>query len=322
MNKNIIGLILLLAALIILPFFLQSFYLHLALNTIIWVILALSLNIIMGFIGELNFGHAAFYGIGAYTSTLISMKLGLPLPVSILAGALAAGLVSIIIGFPSFQTKGHYFALVTLGFGELVRLVLVNWEGLTNGPIGIRSVPSLGLGNNEKAYYFLFLLICILVYLFVLRLHSSYVGQAFQAIHEDPFLAESIGIPVKRYKLLGFFFSATIGGLAGALMAHFIGYISPDQFDINATMTMVLMVIAGGAGSTWGPVVGAVLLSFIPETLHAVEQYRTGVYGIILVLIIIFLPNGLAGLGKNMLLRKYLKFVNQNSGIANNSPLE
>ena len=284
------------AFLVALPFFLPTFGLHLAATTIIWVMLALSFNVMVGGLGELSFGHAAFYGIGAYSSTLLVMKLGVPIPAAIVAAMLITGAIGFLVGIPAFQTRGHYFALVSMGFGELVVLLLINWESLTEGFIGIRNIPGFGFGEDLKPVYFLLLAICALVVLLLRRLQNSHVGEAFDAIREDTFLAESIGIPAKRYKLLGMLFSTAIAGLAGALVAHLIQYISPTQFDINATITINLMTLVGGVGTLWGPIVGAIFLQLLPEMLHGIDQYRMGVYGLILILVIIFLPGGLASL--------------------------
>ncbi len=286
------------AVLVIMPFFLPVFGLHLATTIMIWAMLALSFNLLIGYLGLFAFGHAAFYGIGAYTSTLLAMRLGVPVPLAILAAVPITGLIGFLVGIPSFQTRSHYFALVSMGFGELVVLLLINWESLTEGFIGIRNVPGLGLGDNLIAVYFLLLGICTLVVVFLQRLLASHVGQAFDAIREDVHLAESIGIPEKRYKLLGMTFATSIAGLAGALVAHMIQYISPTQFDMNATITFNLMVLVGGAGTLWGPIVGAIFLQLLPIVLHGIDQYRMGVYGLILIVVIIFLPGGLASVAE------------------------
>ena len=296
MERKSLLLLLLGTLLVALPFALHVFYQLLAVTAILWILLALSFNTLVGDLGELSFGHAAFYGIGAYASALTVMRLGVPVPAGVLAGALVAGMTVFLVGIPAFQTKGHYFALVTMGFGQLVVLVMTSWENLTGGAIGLRNIPSLGLGDDLRATYLAFLVIFALVLGFLYRLRSSHVGEAFDAIREDTFLAESIGIPAKRYKLLGFFFSCAIAGLAGGLMAHLYQYVSPLEFDLSTTLTIALMTLAGGAGTLWGPIVGALFLHLVPETMHAIDTYRTAAYGLILMLLIIFLPGGLASL--------------------------
>jgi branched-chain amino acid transport system permease protein len=293
------GVTLALAALT-LPLWLQSAYhLHVAIMAAIFGVLALSLNLLLGYTGQLSLGHAGFFGIGAYTSALLTLKLDWSFWPAL---AVAIGLTAAagwLIGRLSLKLRGAYFVLVTISFAGVVSLVSVNWIELTNGPLGLPGVPApelLGWSLRAKtAYYYLVLVALALSYLVCARLVRSRIGRAMVALRENEPLAESIGVEVTHYLVLAAVISAAMAGLGGSLYAHYTRFVSPEVFLFTYTVTMVIMVVAGGKGTLAGPIVGAVLFTALPETLRAVTswQWQMLAYGVLLVLLVFFLPRGI-----------------------------
>jgi branched-chain amino acid transport system permease protein len=253
----------------------------------IYIIMALGLNLITGVTGQLSLGHAAFMSIGAYASALVSMQTGLPFGLALLSGALAAGIFGIILGFPTLRLSGDYLAVATLGFGEIVRVVLVNME-ITGGALGLSPIPT-------KTNVWLTWILVMVVVLAMYRIENSRFGRALLAIREDEIAAEAMGIHTTRYKIMAFAIGAICAGLGGALYAHFITYINPIDFGFMKSIEILNMVVLGGMGSIPGTVLGAVVLTVAPETLRFVDQYRMLFYGALLVMMMIFRPNGLLG---------------------------
>lgn len=307
-----IGVLISILAAVLVPFVItESYHLHLVNMTYIYIILAVSLNLLIGFIGELSLGHAAFYGIGAYTSALITMDLGISFWISLFIAIAAATLTGFLVGYPALRLKGPFFAITTLAFGEIIRLVINNLEGLTRGPMGLPgikppnpiTIPGLFTIDfyDRRAFYYLILFFTIISLGVVYRLVFSRVGRAFLAIRENDILAESIGVKTKHYKILAFTVASGMAGLAGALHAHYILFISPVTFDLAQSINVVLMVIIGGSGTILGPILGALLLTLLPEVLRAIAEYRMVIYGAILVFTIVFMPNGIVGTIKGKL---------------------
>jgi len=295
-----IGRGLLAAATLTLPFWLgDPYYLHVVIMAGIFGVLALSLNLLLGYTGQLSLGHAAFFGIGAYTSALLTLKLEWSFwPALAVAIALAAA-AGWLIGRLALKLRGAYFVLVTISFAGVISLVSVNWIELTNGPLGLPGVPAPDLGpwslRTKTAYYYLVLAAVALSYAVCRRLVRSPIGRAFVALRENEPLAESVGIDVTHYLVLAAVVSAAMAGLGGSLYAHYTRFVSPEVFLFTYTVTMVIMVIAGGKGTLAGPLVGAVLFTALPEALRAAAswQWQMLAYGLLLVLLVFFLPRGI-----------------------------
>ncbi len=290
----------LLAAAALVPLVIHSEYL---LNTAVlagvYVILASSLNITNGYTGLFSFGHAAFYGIGAYTAAILATRLGwgfwLTLPV---AGVVAA-VFGAALALPTLRLSGIFLALVTIGFQEITYLVTLNWIGLTRGPMGIPGVPPAALFGLElrgnAAYYWLVLALDVLTLFVLSRIVTSRVGRAFVAIREDELAAQASGIPTFKMKVLSFVVATFFAGIAGAFFAHHARFVSADSFRLDETFVILTMLIVGGMGSLPGPVIGAAVLVVLPEASRFLAEYRGVVYGLILIAVILFRPEGVAG---------------------------
>jgi branched-chain amino acid transport system permease protein len=283
------------------PFWIGNpYHLHVLIMAGIFAVLAMSLNLLLGYTGQLSLGHAGFFGIGAYTSALLTLPplewsfwIGLP------AGAALAGAAGWGIGRLALKVRGAYFVLVTISFAGVISLVSQNWMELTNGPLGLPGVPAPSLGpwslRTKTAYYYLVLAALALGYLVCRRLVRSRVGRAFLALRENEPLAESVGVDPTRYLVVATVSSAAMAGLAGVLYAHYTRFVSPEVFLFSYTVTMVIMVIAGGKGTLAGPIVGAVIFTALPEALREVVswQWQMVLYGALLLLLVYFLPRGL-----------------------------
>jgi branched-chain amino acid transport system permease protein len=272
----------------------------------IFVLLASSMNLITGCTGRLNLGHAAFYGIGAYASTLVVMKLGFPVWLGMVMGGLITVLFGVLIGIPCLKLKGAYLAITTLAFGEITRLAMINFVPLTNGPLGIRGIPgppAIGFSStllisfeSKTSYYYLILFICVLCLLTIRRVLNSQIGRTFMAIREDEVRAETVGIDTIQVKIMNFALGAFFAGIAGSFYAHYVRFISPDTFTLGETFTILTMVVIGGLGTFYGPIVGGVIFTFLPELLRAISEYRMILYGLMMSVAIIFMPDGIVGL--------------------------
>ena len=283
-----------------LPLWLPSAYhLHIVIMAGIFGVLALSLNLLLGYTGQLSLGHAAFFGIGAYTSALLTLKLDWSFWPALAAAIALAGAAGWIIGRLALKLRGAYFVLVTISFAGVISLVSVNWIELTNGPLGLPGVPAPELGRwslrTKTAYYYLVLAAVALSYAVSRRLVRSRIGRAFVALRENEALAESIGVDVTHYLVLAAVVSAAMAGLGGSLYAHYTRFVSPEVFLFTYTVTMVIMVVAGGKGTLAGPLVGAVLFTALPEALRAAAswQWQMLAYGVLLVLLVFLLPRGI-----------------------------
>lgn len=265
----------------------------------IWSILALGQNIITGFCGQLSFGQAAFYGIGAYTSVLLTIHFGLPYPLALIASAVVAGFFGLLVGYPAIRIGGDYLFLVTIGFSEIMRLVFLNWDGLTGGAIGIPNVPTIDLFGYQfytnKDYYLFSVFLLAVIVLGLSRIINSDIGRSFKAIREDEVAAKAVGISVARYKMLAFGLGASLGGVAGSLVAHFLAYVGPDMFtNWESNMAFIIMLL-GGMGSIPGTIIGAALLIGTFESARGLVDYRLYIAGGILLAIVLIKPSGIMG---------------------------
>lgn len=288
-------------ALLLLPSLIsESFVVYIETLVLLNIIGAMSLHLILR-TGQMSMGHAAFLGIGSYTSVLCMMSLGLPWIVGfILAGALSA-LVALVVGPIILRLRGVYFVLVTFTFGEMIRLGMVEWAGLTGGSNGIFQIPPPwpALARPEY-YYYLALVVAGACVLFARRLLASDFGHAMDAIKESETLAEASGIPVFRIKVVVFAIACAMIGLQGSLTAHFVHFIAPNSFTFETSLQFVVINVIGGLGSMWGPIVGTVFMVALPELLRGWAQYQWFLYGIALVLVMAYLPGGLIQLGSRL----------------------
>jgi branched-chain amino acid transport system permease protein len=262
--------------------------------------LAMGLNLPTGYTGQVSLGNSAFFAIGAYTSALLVTKAGFGFFSALPFAALLAGVFGLLVGLPSLRLSGSYLSIVTLGFAEIVRMVLTNWHSVTNGPMGVKNIPrpflwglELSLRNNG-AYYLIFAILFFTTLLSYLVVRSK-TGRAFIAIKEDELAATMMGIRTVYYKVLAFVLSAGISGVAGAFYAHFMRYIDPNSFTFDTSILILSIVILGGMGTLRGMYLGAILLVSFPEVLRFLDQYRFVFYGLVLVLMMHFRPQGVLG---------------------------
>ncbi len=289
-----------LGVLFVFPLFVSDEYiLNTAVLAGIYIILASSLNITNGYTGLFSFGHAAFYGIGAYTAAILATRFGFPFLLTLPLAGIVAGFFGAAIALPTLRLKGIFLALVTIGFQQITFLVIMNWIGLTRGPMGIPGIPPasfLGFDlTSNFGYYYLILFLDVAVIFLISRIINSRVGRTFVAVREDELAAQSISVNVFRAKVLSFVLATFFAGVAGAFFAHHARFVSADSFRLEETFLILTMLIVGGMGSILGPVIGAVLLVVLPEIFRSLAEYRGVVYGCIMIAAILFRPEGIAG---------------------------
>ena len=283
------------------PFRAVSHYIDVMIFAGIFCLVSIGLSMLMGYAGQLSLAQAAFFGIGAYTSGILTSRFGLNPWMVMPAGMLLAALVAWLLGIPALRLKGHYLAMATLGFGVIVHIVLneeVNWTG---GPSGMADIPSLSVAGakvtSEIAYYYLVWSAVFLALLFCFLVLHSRVGRALRAIHEDETAAEAMGVPTARLKVQVFVLSAVLAALAGSLYTHYVTFLNPGSFNLMWSMRFMLMVMVGGMQSLWGAVLGTVLMTFVGnEWLQVFADFEILVYGAILLVVALFLPKGLVSL--------------------------
>jgi branched-chain amino acid transport system permease protein len=282
----------------VLPFGLDNDYVLLLFNIMaLNGLVVLGLNLMIGSTGQVSLGHAAFYGLGAYVGAIASATYHLPLPCSLLLSLLLTGATGYLLALPTLRLEGHYLVMATLGFNIIVSILFGQLEDLTGGPSGFPGIPKLRLGSlaidtDLKFYYFIWAIFLILFGL-TLNLTDSRWGRALKAIHEKDLTAETLGIPTYRYKVTVFVLSCLYAGLAGFCYAHYVTFISPKTFDIFHSVQVVTMVVVGGMGSVWGGLAGTALLTCLPELLHRFEDLHVLLYGLTLMGVLVFLPEGL-----------------------------
>jgi branched-chain amino acid transport system permease protein len=291
----------------------DPYFLHILIISHIWAILALSINIIFGYTGQVTLGHSAFFGIGAYASALLMIKLGWSFWLALPMAGLISGFFGLLIGYPSLLTKDIEFIVVTLGFGIIVWQLFVNWVGLTKGPLGLSDIPSPSIEENflfpafsfssKSAYYYLVFMTLVASVFVVHRLVNSRVGKAMMSIRDDEELAESLGINSMFYKVMAFVISTFFAGVAGSLYAHYLKFVSPETFTYMASFEMLVITVIGGIGTIAGPIIGAFVLTSIPEFLRAAIELRMLFYGLFLLIAIVFMPYGILGLIKTKFIR-------------------
>ena len=296
-----IAVVALIAVLVALPSVITvKYYMQLFILALIWVIVAHGQNIIQGFTGYVSITQAGLMGIGAYSSALFSVDLGCPVWISLICAPIITSFFSLLVGYPSLRVKGHYFAIITLAYNMVIFIVLTNFSALTKGEAGISHIPrpELLFGtlinfDDRTAYYYLVLACAVVMTALTALILNSRVGRILLAIRENETLTAAIGIAAWKFKLFAFVMSGFYAGIAGALFAHYQGFINPESFGVAQSLDAILAVILGGSGTIFGPVIGAFAVIFLPEYLRFADSFRLIVYGFLLVIATIFMPRGI-----------------------------
>ncbi len=275
----------------------NPYYLQLLTFIGINTLLALGLNMLMGYAGQISLGHAAFFGLGAYTTAILTTRFAAPPLAGLACALLLVSAVALLVGLPTLKLSGYYLGMGTLGFGMIVHILFREWTALTGGASGFVGIPPLSIGSysfySARSYFFLVWAVVLASLLICDRIIASRVGRALRAIHDSEPAASAMGINTRNLKLQVFILSALFSGLAGFLYAHMITFISPGSFDFLVSVRLVTMVVIGGMASIWGALLGASLLTLLPEWLHAFSEFEMVIYGLILMGVMILLPQGL-----------------------------
>ncbi|MBM3487365.1 MAG: branched-chain amino acid ABC transporter permease [Alphaproteobacteria bacterium] len=303
MSSQRLPLLALLAAAIALPLvFRGEYFMHLMIMVLFYTVLASSLNIVTGYIGQLSLGHAAFFGIGCYAAAMLTLDAGWSVWTAMIIAGLAAAVAGFVIGYITLRLDGHYFVLITLAFAEVLRLVVINWEEVTRGPLGFPNIPrpSIVLGGevmvdfSSKTHFYYVALVLVVITLWAKhRFVYSAMGRASVAIRENPRLAQSVGIDPFYYSMVAFVLGAFFAGLSGWFYAHYISYVGPDVYGFGFMVTMLIMIAVGGRGTIVGPVIGAAIITIVVEELRFAREIRLSLFGLLLMLSILFFPRGL-----------------------------
>lgn len=293
-----------LATVMLLPLALNNDYIiRIAIVSGMYIILTLGLNLVTGYTGQFCLGWAAFYGIGAYTSALLTLKLEWSFWLGLPMGGIVAALFGVLLGIPTMRLRDIYLAITTLGFGEIIRLILLNWTDLTRGAMGLPGIPGPSLFgislDNKYFYYYLIVFLAVLAIAAMARIIDSRLGRALIAIREDELAAKSMGIDTTRYKITAFAIGAFFAGVAGSFYAHYTSFIDPHTFSFGESIIVLAMVVLGGMGSITGSVFGAVVLTVLPELLREIAEYRMIVYGLLMMTVMLVRPQGIFGKSRN-----------------------
>lgn len=292
------GLLILLALLAAIPFLFSSYVLQVAVYCGIYIMLAISLNLLVGYTGIFSMGHVGFYCVGAYTSALLATKLGMPFIVCFLGGGVLAALIGALVGFAALRLNDVFLAFATMGLGEVIRIIIQNAD-FTNGALGVTGIPMpewFGRPMNRVEFYYMVLVIVVALVFLTNRLVHSNTGRTLMTIRDDANAAASLGVNVFSYKMKAMVLSCFVAGLAGSLYATFVQYINASNFVINVSINIIAMVAIGGMGTVSGPILGAVILQILPEAIRFLSNFRQLMFGAALVISIMFAPKGLVGL--------------------------
>jgi branched-chain amino acid transport system permease protein len=282
----------------LIPLLTQNTYYFTLLNLIgIHAILVVGLNLLMGYAGQISLGHGAFFGLGAYSSGILTATYHLNPWLALLIGLIVTGMVALAVGLPALKLHGYYLAMATLGFGIICFILFQEWAGLTGGPSGLMGIPSLSLAgtalDTPRSGFLLIWLVLILLLILSLNIVDSRLGRALRAIHDSEVAAQSLGVDAQHLKLVIFIVSALFASLAGSLLAHTVNFIAPSSFGFMFSIKLVTMVVIGGMASIWGSLLGAAVLTILPELLAFFHDYEVIIFGLILMVVMIFLPRGL-----------------------------
>lgn len=267
----------------------------------IYCLITIGLSMLMGYGGQISLGQAAFFGIGAYVSGILTANYGLNPWFCMPIGMMAAAVVAFLVGVPSLKLRGHYLAMATLAFGIIVFIVFNEEVEWTGGPDGMSDIPGLSIFGFEfdsiEKYYYLVWAFVFAVFIFTINVIQSRAGRALRAIHASPAASSAMGVDISRYKIVVFVYSAILAALAGSLYAHYMNFINPSTFDLFFSIKLIIMISLGGMHDIWGAIIGAFLVTFLSfEWLHFFDEFEVIVYGVILLVVTIFLPHGLVGI--------------------------
>jgi len=297
-KREIIIFLIFVIAVLVIPLFLTGSYL---INVFVFVgintLLAVALNLLLGYAGQISLGHAAFFGLGAYISGILTTRFGLDPWFALVIAALANGMLAFIIGFPILKLKGHYLAMATLGFGIIMFIIFNETVSITGGPSGLPGIPNIQIGplifDSDLRNYYLIWIITLAVMLLSINLSQSRIGRALRAIHDSEVAARVMGVNARILKVQIFTVSALISALAGSLYAHTMTFIAPASFGFNFSVELLTMVIIGGLGSIYGSFLGAAILTVLPEFLRVLQDFDIIVYGLMLIVMTMYMPGGL-----------------------------
>lgn len=303
----------------VLPFILTSNYgMRMLTVCMLYVMMALSLNLLTGFLGVMTIGHIAFMGIGAYTAAILVKNYHWETLPCYLAAILLSGFFGLLLSLAALKLQGYYMTILTLGFCEIVRLVEINWEDLTRGALGISGISSpvfFGIRlSSRRSIYYLMLVLLILTLVLIWSIINSKAGNAIMAIREDELAARAMGIHVFKYKTIVFVLSAMIMGLAGAFYAQYMTYIDPGVFTVSASLNILIMAIFGGLGNLLGTIIGASVLTILPEMIRFLAEYRNLIYGILIIVLMLVKPDGLLGSVNFKYIRQQASVQKENGG--------
>jgi branched-chain amino acid transport system permease protein len=302
------------------PLFLRNqYFLSVLVFMGIYAIAAMGLSMFMGYAGQISLGHAGFFAIGGYTSAILTRMHHWHPFAALAAGVVLSVCAALIIGVPSLRLRGHYLAMATLGFGEIIYITAGAAVGLTEGPSGFSGIPSISFAGvmfkSELSKYLLVWSIAALVLVLSLNIINSRVGRALRSIHGDEIASNAMGVDVANYKIKVFVYSAILASVAGSLYVHHMRFVSPSGFSLNKSILFLIMIMSGGMGSLWGAVIGAAIFTLLPEFLKFFQDYDILVYGMVLMLMMMFLPEGLTGLSKKAYRRLAIKLMRPNMWI-------
>ena len=297
-NRQLIVFLIFAVAALSAPFFLKGNYL---LNVLVFVgintMLALGLNLLLGYAGQISLGHAAFFGMGAYISGIITSRYPMEPFLVIMLAALCVGALAFVIGFPILKLKGHYLAMATLGFGIIMYIIFNETVDWTGGPSGLSGIPNLRIGSlifdNDWNNYYLVWIFTLAVMLLAVNLSQSRIGRALRAIHDSEVAARVMGVNARMLKVQIFTISAVISAVAGSLYAHVMTFIAPASFGFNFSVELLTMIVIGGLGSVYGSFLGAAILTMLPEFLRVFQDLDIVIYGLMLILMTMYMPGGL-----------------------------
>ncbi len=276
----------------------------------IFSLISIGLSLLMGYAGQISLGHAAFFGIGAYTSAVLTGKFGFNPWVAFLIGILLTAAIAYLVGVPSLKLRGHYLAMATLGFGIIIFIVFNEWDTMTAGPSGFSDIPGISIAGypleSDIIYYAFVWTIVLLILLFSINVIHSRIGRAFRSIHGSEDAANAMGVNTSNYKIQIFVMSAVYASIAGSLYTHYMNFVSPSSFSLFFSIKLLIMVILGGGmANIWGAILGTWVITLLgTEWLHFLEEFEFLAYGAILLLMTIFLPRGLIGLLESLTARR------------------
>ena len=287
----------------ILPMFISNnYHLNLMIQVLINIIIVVGLNFITGLTGQMNLGTAGIFSMGAYTSSLLATKLGANPWICLIAAVVMGLLIGVGLGYPSLRVSGVYLALTTVGFSEIVRILMTNLTELTGGALGVMGIPAFSIFGHSltsnREFYYLYLIIAVLLIFNAYRIVNSKWGRAFLAVKDNPDAVEAGGVSIAKIKIMAFALATVYTAVAGSLYAHYIGFINPSAYNLEFSINYVVMLVIGGIGSVPGNICGAILVTIVPEFLRFMENYYWLVFSIITLLFVIFLPNGIITLFK------------------------